>query len=107
MQLNALSKDIDVAQNFKIVEWLKAELLDAVADLFKALLKTGNDAKKDALASIIIITYLLARRVGISFSNLDRTVKDKLNVSIKEAQEVEQWYKDLFDLSSYLENKKR
>ncbi|HBQ87205.1 MAG TPA: hypothetical protein DD811_12130, partial [Syntrophomonas sp.] len=66
-----------------------------------------NDTKNDALASIIIITYLLGRRVGVSFSNLDRTVKDKLNVSIKEAREVERWYNDLFELSNYLENKKR
>jgi hypothetical protein len=107
MYLNTRSKDIDVAQNFKIIEWLKTELLDAVADLFKSLIKTGNDTKNDALASIIIITYLLGRRVGVSFSNLDRTVKDKLNVSIKEAREVERWYNDLFELSNYLENKKR
>lgn len=105
--MNARIKDFEVAQNFKMVEWLKAEMLEAVAGLFKSLLKTGNDTKKDALASIIIITYLLARRVGVSFSSLERTVKDKLNVSVKEAQEVEQWYNDLFDLSSYLDNKKR
>lgn len=105
--MNARGKEIDIAQNFKIIEWLKAELIDAIAVLFKSLIKTGSEAKNDALASIIIITYLLGRRVGVSFSSVDGKIKDKLNTSIKKAQEVEQWHSDLSELLNYLESRKR
>jgi hypothetical protein len=100
-------KDLDIAQNLKIVEWLKAELIDSVADLFKSLLKTGSDATSDALATIIIVTYLLGRRVGISFQSIDNKLRDKLNISIRESTEFNEWNTDLTDLLNYLEKKKR
>ncbi|MEN6462717.1 MAG: MazG-like family protein [Syntrophomonas sp.] len=100
-------KDLDIAQNLKIVEWLKAELIESVADLFKSLLKTGSDATSDALATIIIVTYLLGRRVGISFQSIDIKLRDKLNISIREAPEADQWNSDLAELLNYLEKKKR
>lgn len=100
-------KDLDIAQNLKMVEWLKTELIESVANLFKSLLKTGGNATSDALATIIIITYLLGHRVGISFQNIDLKLRDKLNASIREAPEVEEWNSDLADLLNYLEKKKR
>jgi hypothetical protein len=105
--VNVRGKDLALAQNFKIVEWLKAELVDAVSDLFKSLLKAGSETKNDALASIVIITYLLGQRIGVSFAHLDHTIKEKLHTSIKDTQEIHLWYSDLSDLSYYLENKKR
>jgi len=65
--LASKNRGIDVAKNLKIIEWLKAEMVDSVGALFKALLKTGNDAAADALAAIIIVAYLLGKRVGVSF----------------------------------------
>lgn len=101
------AKKIDIAKNLKIVEWLKAELLDSVGALYKALLKTGNDVKGDALARIIIIAYLLGRRVGVPFEMIDMQVKNKLANSIDESEELGQWQGDLSDLLQYLEKRKR
>jgi len=100
-----MKKEIDITTNLKIVEWLKAELVDTVAVLLKSLLKAGNDATVDALATLIIITYILGRRVGISFQIIEMRVKHKLNSSIADAHEIEQWYGDLTQLQKYLENK--
>lgn len=105
--MNGRIKDIDVAKNLKTIEWLKAELVDSVAALLKALLKTGNDMIGDAVANIIIIAYLLGRRVGVNFQSIDTQINSKLHTSIDESQEVGQWYGDLADLLNYLENKKR
>lgn len=99
------SKEIDIATHLKVVEWLKAELLDSVAILFRSLLKNGSDATSDALATIIIVAYTLGRRVGISFQAIDMRLRYKLNTSINEAHEIEQWYGDLSELQKYLENK--
>lgn len=104
------NKEIDIATNIKIVEWLKTELLDSVAALFKSLIKSSNDATNDTLATIIIISYLLGRRVGVSFQSIDIALKNKLENSIYGAHEIEQWYGDLSELQNYLEkkeNKKR
>jgi len=100
-----MKKEIDITTNLKIVEWLKAELVDTVAVLLKSLLKAGNDATVDALATLIIIAYILGRRVGISFQLIEMRVKHKLNSSINDAHEIEQWYGDLTQLQKYLENK--
>lgn len=101
------SKEIDITRNMKVIEWLKAELVDSVGALFKALLKTGNNGKSDALATIIIITYLLGHKIGISFSHIDMKIKSKLGTSLDASYEEEQWYSDLTELLNYLENKKR
>lgn len=101
------TREIDVAKNLKIIEWLKAELVDSVGALFKALLKTGNDAAADALAAIIVVTYLLGKRVGVSFYTVDTRVKAHLLANINSGHEVERWYGDLSDLLHYIENQKR
>jgi hypothetical protein len=103
--VNLKKQEIDIGANLKIVEWLKAELVDTVAVLLKSLLRAGSDATSDALATLIIIAYVLGRRVGVSFQIIDMRVKHKLNSSINETNEIEQWYGDLSKLQNYLENK--
>lgn len=100
-------KEIDIAKNLRTIEWLKAELIEGVAVLFKSLLKTGSDATSDALSSIIMITYILGKRLGISFQSIDAKIKTKLNNQIKDKHELEEWYGDLSDLLKYMEGKKR
>jgi hypothetical protein len=103
--LSVKKKELDPESNRKIVEWLKAELVDTVAQLLKSLLKTGSDATVDALATLIIITYVLGRRLGISFQVIEMRIKHKLNHSIDEATEVERRDGDLTQLQNYLESK--
>ncbi len=107
LALNGKNRELDVAKNLKMVEWLKAELLDGVARLFKALLRSGSEPISDALASIIIICYLLARRVGINFLALDMKIKSKLQVSIDETPPEDEWSNNLNELKFYLEKVKR
>lgn len=102
-----IKKEIDTAANIQVVDWLKAELLDAMASLFKSLLKTSSEFTADALATIIITCYLLARRVGIHFQTIDMIVNNKLNNSINEAHGIEQCYGDLTRLQEYLQNKEQ
>lgn len=102
-----LKSQVDIAKNLRIIEWLKAELIDSVGALFRALINAGDDAVSDCLANIIITVYILGRRVGISFQHTDLKVEGKLRLSIHEAHEIEQGYGDLSALLAYLENKKR
>lgn len=102
-----LKSQVDIAKNLRTIEWLKAELVESVAALLKSLLKTGDEAISDCLGTIIITTYILGKRVGVKFQNIDFKVESKLKLSINEAHEVEKWYGDLSALLAYLENKKK
>ncbi|MGE5415404.1 MAG: MazG-like family protein [Acidobacteriota bacterium] len=102
-----MKSQVDIAKNIRIIEWLKAEMVESVAILFKSLLRTGDEAVSDCLATIIITTYILGKRVGVSFPHIDLKVESKLRFSINEAHEVEKWYGDLSALLGYLENRKK
>jgi hypothetical protein len=54
-----------------------------------------------------VVSYLLGKRVGVSFSTVDNKVKAQLTTNINDGHEVERWYGDLSELLHYLENKKR
>ena len=100
-----MKREMDITNNLKIVEWLKADLVETIGTLLKSLMKAGNDATTDAIATLIIIAYILGRRVGISFQLIEMRIKLKLNNSINDAHEIEQWNDDLTHLQKYLEGK--
>lgn len=101
------SQEGGIAKNIKVVEWLKADLVNSAAALFKAMLRSSEDLMLDALASLVITCYVLGRRLGLSFSRLDLRVEAKLRQGIDEDHELEKWYGDLSTLLNYLVDKKR
>lgn len=100
-------REFDIARNIRVIEWLKTELVEAVAALFKGMLKGSEEAILDCLASIVITAYILGRRIGVNFGRIDLKIETKLRLSIEEAHEVEKWYGDLSALNQYLDSKKR
>lgn len=91
----------------KIVEWLKADIVDNVGVLLKSLFEKGNDATVDALANLIIDCYVLGRRAGVNFQVIDMRIKHRINSSINDLSDVDQVYGDLVQLRSYLEGKEQ
>ena len=100
-----MKKDADTLSNLRVVEWLKADLVETVGVLMKSLLKAGNEATIDALANLIIIAYVLGRRLGISFQVVEMRIKHKINTSLSETGEIDEFYGDLTQLQKYLESK--
>ncbi|MDX5712808.1 MazG-like family protein, partial [Clostridioides difficile] len=72
--------------------------------LFKGV-KPLDEAIQDTLANIIMITYLLAKRLGISFRDVDYKVKEKIKIGIDEDHSVERWYGDLSNLKKHMDNR--
>ena len=99
----------DVTGNVKAIEWIKTEILGAVTTLHRILLK-GTKASQDmileSLASIIILTYLLSRRLGIDFLSVDLEVQNKLKIGILEGDDIEKDYGDLSKLLKYISQRK-
>ncbi|MGL5695123.1 MAG: MazG-like family protein [Peptostreptococcaceae bacterium] len=101
-------KGSEITKNIKIIEWMKNEILMSVSDLFNLLfkgVKPIDDALQDTLANIIMITYLLAKRLGISFKDIDYKIKEKIKIGIKEDHSIESWYGDLSNLQKHIDNK--
>lgn len=105
--MSVFDQGVNIARNIRVIEWLKTELLGTVSALFKAMIKNSDEAIEDALASMVITIYVLARRLGISFAQLDIRVESKLRNAIKDKHEVEDWYGDLTAFLRYRGDKKR
>ena len=101
-------RNSDVTKNVKIIEWMKKELILSVGDVFDLIfkgVKPLDEALQDTLANIIMITYLLAKRLGISFSEIDYKIKQKIRIGIDQNHSVESWYGDFSNLKKHMENR--
>ncbi|MDN5293394.1 MAG: hypothetical protein PWQ31_699 [Eubacteriales bacterium] len=92
---------MDITRNIKAIEWLKAELVSALSYLFRATVKGGEEMILDALASLTVLTYVLARRLGFSFARLDMQVDRRLQDGVEKGYEAETWFGDLSALREY------
>jgi len=86
---------------------LKTELLEGVTGLFRALIQGGEKKILDSLASVVISSFLLSKRLGIGFYSLDDKIEKKIKVNIENDHEIERWYGDLTALLDYIHEQKR
>lgn len=102
------NRELNVMANIRIIESLKAQLLCVIGNLFTLLTKGSNVAQNaiiDSISGAIIILYVLAEKLGYSFSEVDSTIKDKLQLGIKAEDEVEKQGKSLTKLKEYINNR--
>ncbi len=93
----------DIAKNIKMIEFYKTELLSSLSFLYGAMFKGKNgDDITDALTGMVMTVYLLSRRLGMDYSDLDKHMLDKIHLQIIEGHEAEKWYKDLSALKEYV-----
>ena len=102
------NRNSDITKNMKLIEWMKNEILMSVSELFNILFKgvrSADEGLQDILANIIMITYLLAKRLGISFNEIDYKIKEKSRQGIKEEHSIETWFGDLSKLEEHIDNR--
>lgn len=99
-------KEIDITRNIKLIEWLKSELLTDLASLFRALAGGARDQMhevvSDMLSNIILISYLLGKRLGVSYNAIELKIHGKVKLGLVENNDVEKYYGDLSELSRHL-----
>lgn len=103
------NQETDITRNIRIIEFLKSELLTAVASLYQNLskgTKVGQDIVVDILANLVLVTYLLGKRLGIGYSLIDSKILEKIRIGMLEEHETEKWYGDLSGLNEYLKKHK-
>ncbi|TDT50470.1 MazG-like family protein [Fonticella tunisiensis] len=98
-------EDFDIMGNIKLIESYKTFLLSSVADLFTSMArgnKTSMDEITDELSEIIILSYLLGKRLGINYNAIDERIIKKLKLGLLEDNSVEKEYQDYSKLISYI-----
>ena len=101
------NKDVSITKNIRMIEWCKCELLAGVSSLFELCFKgakASREAILDVLSNIIMVVYLIGRRLGVQYNDIDRKLESKLKLGILEEHEVEKWFGDLSDLNHYIKN---
>ncbi|MBC7765713.1 MAG: MazG-like family protein [Hyphomonadaceae bacterium] len=99
-------RDIDITRNVKLIEWLKTEVLTETATMFKTLsVDAKNDTQDQAaesLANLVTLSYLLGKRLGVSFQTIDLKMNDKLQLGVSDKHPLEKDYGDLSELLRHL-----
>lgn len=97
-----MERDVDVATRAKTIEWLKTEIVDQVSRLFKAMWDGSTVRIVDSMAGLIAGVYILGRRLGVSYKELDGAVADKLARLKQEGHQLEDQYRDLSALEEHI-----
>lgn len=97
-----MGDELDIMGNIRLIETYKTFLLTAVSDLHISMLKGSRanlDEIKDELSQIIILAYLLAKKLGIEYSSIDDKVIKKLRASLLDDEKSDT---DFLSLITYL-----
>lgn len=102
------NSDFNIMSNIKMIENLKADLLCIIGDLFKLLARGSNVVQESILECIsgaIIVLYLLAKKLGYNYKEVDESMKTKLKLGIAEEDVIEKQSKDLSKLYSHIRDR--
>jgi hypothetical protein len=101
-------EDFNIMSDIKVIEDLKAQLLCIIGEFFKLLTRGSNVAQEailDCISGAIIILYVLADRLGYSYSAVDESMKKKLKIGIIEEDLIEKQGKNLSRLNTHLKER--
>lgn len=101
----ANEREMDVARRAKIIEWLKTEMMEELAQLFRGLWEGKQARVVDSLASLIVSCYVLARRLGMSYRELDEAIVEKVKAHSGDKHQLEQWYGDMSSLERHMDGR--
>ena len=103
------NKDIDIIKNMRTVEWLKAQLLGTVANLYASLANGEENTKEnieDIISNLILESMLLGKRLGLDYESINQALKDNIKINLIEDHKIERWYGDLSLLLEYIDGQK-
>ncbi len=103
----ARNRDLSIARNIRVIEWLKSELLEAVSQLFKSFISNQEELLLLSLARVKLTVYLLGKRAGINFAQVDEQLEIMVQQQLSAGQEVEEWNGDLSLLKQHLDRQKK
>jgi dimeric dUTPase (all-alpha-NTP-PPase superfamily) len=111
VNMTKYDKEIDITRNIKTIELLKSELMTDMASLFKTLVNGMREEVHESIAQvlsgIIFSSYVLGKRLGISYDSIEKEVASKVKLGLIENIDVEKYYGDLSELAKHLESSRK
>jgi NTP pyrophosphatase (non-canonical NTP hydrolase) len=106
--MGLFDRRMDITRNIRIIEWFKSELLGNVASLYRLLVdgmkEEIHDELADILSCIILISYLLGRKLGINYGAVEIKMRNKIRLGLLEACGTDKDREDLGELSRHLDS---
>ena len=65
------------------------------------------EAVSEILSNIILVSYLLGKRLGISYNAIEMKMQNKVKLGLVENHDVEKYYADLSEISRHLSSFRR
>lgn len=98
-----MDRGLDIARNLRIVEILKSELLEDITVLYRHLadpvMEDTREVAAESLSDMIVIAYLLGKRLGVDYATMDRHISKKIRLGLINENEIEKYFGDLSELS--------
>ncbi|KYZ75766.1 hypothetical protein AXX12_11205 [Anaerosporomusa subterranea] len=101
-----MAHDSDILRKLRFIEWLKAELASNLAALLHAIVRNSERAMAEALAALIVTSYVLGRRLGLDFDKLDKEIAAWLARYTSKEHDIDKWTGDYAELERYLRQKR-
>ncbi|MCK4259402.1 MAG: MazG-like family protein [Halanaerobiales bacterium] len=98
---------LNITRNIKTIEWLKAELVDGVSSLFKAMIPNRENIIINSLVRLIIAAYVLGRRLGFTYERIEGELECQIDELIEDKHEIDQWFGDLSGLKRHLQERNK
>lgn len=98
---------LNITKNLKTIEWLKAELVDGVSSLFKAMIPNRENIIINSLIRLIIAAYLLGKRLGFTYEKIEGELESQIDILIEDKHEIEEWFGDLSELKKHLKDRNK
>ena len=95
-------KDFHIARNIKVVDWIKTQMLESLTLLYKGLQEPDEEKVLEGLAEGLLWHYLLSRRLGIPFHELEEKIISKLHTYKNQGHHLEEWFQDFSVLEEYM-----
>ncbi len=100
---------MNISTNLRAIDTIKSEILSEVAKLYRTLADYdevgGYDSVSNEIATIIAMNYILARRLGLTFSSIDGKISELLTIGEENGHELEIEFADMSDLKKFLKSR--
>lgn len=101
------SREQDIIQTLRLIEQLKLALLDSLSAVYRAMMENSSATMKRSLARLMLNGYLLGRRLGVEYADLDSEIQRLADQqALSDDDIIENRFGDYSRLSRHLQQKR-
>lgn len=100
----------DIAANVRAIDTLKGEILSELAKLYTTLSSYENESAvyeevETEIATITAMSYILAKRLGLSYESVDERISQLLEMAVENGHEIERVFGDMSELAAHVKGR--